>query len=128
MSPFLIVALPGVGIALFAFLYLLRKKKAIPNNKIPTNDIIIVKPIIKPIGGFDGKEVCELEVIIVNGVGSKEVVQTYSESSLISSKSISLSPLNLYLTWTAPPFMKLLKPKIIINILKIKKKNKFKII
>jgi len=97
MSPFLIVALPGVGIALFAFLYLLRKKKAIP-DKIPTIIIIIIKPIIKPIGGFDGKEVCELEVIIVNGVGSKEVVQTYSESSLISSKSISLSPLNLYLT------------------------------
>ena len=32
-----------------------------------------------------------------NGVGSKEVVQIYSESSLISSKSTSISPLDLYL-------------------------------
>jgi hypothetical protein len=47
--------------------------------------------------------------LFFNGVGSKEVVQTYSESSLISSKSTSLSPLSLYLASRTP-----LEPKMII--------------
>ena len=91
--------------ALFAFLRLFINKRT-PIDIIPISNIIpITLPIItgKFVFGFGGDGFVDAESIVDGGVGSKEVVQTYSESSLMSSKSTSLSPLDLYLNFSSGP-------------------------
>jgi predicted naringenin-chalcone synthase len=72
----------------------------ISTNK-PTIKLILIIKYFFDFDGKDGKETDDVE-LFVNEEGSKEVVQIYSDSLLMSSKSTSLSPLSLYLELTTP--------------------------